>query len=75
MLYKDLDYSQSCWTWFTLSFLSTNSISRVCVLCSYVKGFFYALICLQFYICCLTIVHISIVWLRFVNLLLNSWLI
>jgi len=69
MLYKDLGYSQSCWTWFTLNFLSTNSISRVCVLCSYVKRFFYALICLQFYICFLTIV-----WLRFVNLLLNSWL-
>ena len=36
------------------------------------KRFFYALICLQFYICFLTIVYISIVWLRFVNLLLNS---
>ena len=64
-------------TWFTLNFLSTNSISRVCVLCSYVKRFFYALICLQSYIRFLTIVYrpISIVWLRFVNLLLNSWLI
>jgi len=58
MLYKDLGYIQSCWTWFTLNFLSTNSISRVCVLCSYVKRFFYALICLQFYICFSTIVYI-----------------
>jgi len=56
MLYKDLGRSQSCWTWFTLNFLSTNSISHVCILCLYVKWFFYALICLQFYICFLTIV-------------------